>query len=824
MTARDGWPALLVGLLLSLPALAQGQGPDKPRLDRNGDPLPPGAVARLGADRFRHDDAVRAVAVSPDSKAVAAVDHAYTLRLWDLATGRELRRLGTGLKVYHAVAFSPDGKHVAAPTAGGLLRLWEAATGKEVRSFKGPGGTYACFVFSPDGKTLAIAWPEDTGKIRLWDVASGKPLRVIKGHVHRANDLAFSPDGKALASGGYDRTVRIWEVSSARQLHRMEGHEKEVDSVAFLPDGMALVSGSSDRTVRVWDAAAGKERPKGNWRTVFSSFTLSPDGRFLAPTYAGGVPLYEPTTGRETRWLDWNRGWIKAGAFSRDGKLLVTGGDDGAVRVWDTATGKERRPVEGHRSHYVSARFLPDGTVVTTAWGGRTVRWWDPHTGRQVRTSTHAGRAVGAVASPDGRLLVIAEAGDHKYALQFRDLETGKVLREVKCEKDDGGWPYFSPDGKTLVTLGKGIQLWDPDTGKVVYRLKGEVKLWTPAFSPDGKTLAFAWEKEPGVVLWDLATRKEVRRLTQAPKEVSHLAFSPDGKTLAAGGLLNDPTIPLWDVRTGKLLRRLRAETGPTRALAFSPDGKLLATAVGWGDSNVYLWDPQTGRVRGVFAGHHSAVWSVSFSRDGKRLVTGSADGTALVWDVALAGKPRRLLGEPFTARELEEHWTALGGTSADDAQRFTLSLAADPERSVPFLKARLKPVPAPDAKRVAALLRALEKGKRNEQEKAERELEKLGELVAAELRAAMREDPPRQVWDTLDGLLQKLKTRPPSADTLRTLRAVDVLEWAGTKEARQLLEALARGSPQANLTRAARAAVRRLAGEKTPSPSKKER
>ena len=170
-----------------------------------------------------------------------------TIKLWDVARGRELRTLNGPHGVVFSVAFSPDGK-VLASSGWDQTALWDVASGRKLRTLTGTDSP------SPSRLTGSVAGYDKT--ITLWDVASGRKLRTLTGQA----SVAFSPDGKVLASGsGDDKTIMLWDVASGRELRTLE-HTDDVNSVAFSPDGKVLASGSGDdKTIKLWDVASGRE-------------------------------------------------------------------------------------------------------------------------------------------------------------------------------------------------------------------------------------------------------------------------------------------------------------------------------------------------------------------------------------------------------------------------------------------------------------------------------------------------------------------------------------------------------------------------------------
>jgi WD40 repeat protein len=218
-----------------------------------------------------------AASVSPDGKTLAVVGRRVgnaqgAIHTWDLATGRPLQSFGPGGIWKIDLPFTPVSKQLASGGEGFTASLWDVATGKEVRRFEHPrpAGPLRGFgpprkldlvlalAISPDGKTLATA--DNDGVIRLWELSTGKERLQIKTTAGKFGvfaicSLAYAPDGRTLASAGGDRVIRLWEAATGKERRRLEGHTDTVWSLAFAPDGRLLASAGADGTARLWPLA-----------------------------------------------------------------------------------------------------------------------------------------------------------------------------------------------------------------------------------------------------------------------------------------------------------------------------------------------------------------------------------------------------------------------------------------------------------------------------------------------------------------------------------------------------------------------------------------
>jgi RNA polymerase sigma factor (sigma-70 family) len=670
----------IMGGVLILCALLGGMGLAVRPAPAEGDPaaagpLPAGAVARLGQDRFAHEGPVFFVGFARKGQLVTGQqgftaycatchqdllgdqDHRPLLdsrafQVWDLEKGRVVRYFGrpeeaddhrtvraVGLAVgarapaaVH-VALSADGQTMAVAGTDGFVRLWDVTAGREVRSIDfNPRTRCIALAFASDGKQLAVC--DTLGMVRLCDVGAGREVRRFRvTDAPRYDDcwgeaLVFSPDGNTLAvsAGKY---FGLWDATTGKERVPIAGKAVGSPVVAFLPDGKRLLFAGADGTVWLADAGTG---------TRVRSF--------------GDVA---------------HTAYLAALAVAPDGKTVATRGYDQAVRLWDLEAGRELHLLNPSRlgfpardgplfgptdlSPASSLAFSPDGRFLAAAASSGGARLWEVATGKEDRTG-HAGPVIDVAFTAGGRALHSLGA-DHTVRKWRAD--TGAQTDRF-CLPPGAADAVLSPDGRQAafsVALGK-VELWDVEASRLLHRFDfspqaaycvGSIAPDSLAFSPDGKRLA---KRTAGgvVYLWEVESGHQRRLVLRQPcGEVPSdhaggnrsLCFSPDGSRLAVFLPAAEPkkhhVVCVWDVSSGKPACCIDPESAVTTPPAFSPDGRALA--LGHAGHGISVWELASGGQRcRLTTGAHAALTRLAFAPDGK--VVAAADRrTVRFWDLA---------------------------------------------------------------------------------------------------------------------------------------------------------------------------------------------
>ncbi|MHC4405351.1 MAG: WD40 repeat domain-containing serine/threonine protein kinase, partial [Planctomycetota bacterium] len=538
-----------------------------------------------------------------------------------------------------SLAVSPSGNMVASASSRGI-HVSDCTTGKLIHALR-------------------------DGTVRLWSVETGDLVRRFERHEGWAACVDVSPDGRTIVSGGRDGTIRLWNRNTGEELLKLDARTELVWDVQLFPDGRRLLAAGNDGSVRVWQ--------------------METDGEAVV-----GVS--------EMKQLSANAEAVYCARLSDDGRLAVTGGTDNAARIWDVGTGRRLHTL-WHVRDVTSAKLTSDGRHVVTGCRDKAIRVWSVETGARVtlgRASTYC--TLYAAIAPDGRHVLSAGGlnfdhdksqwiGDGDYDLHVWRLPESMWPKDGRLAVDPveaaasepaepdalapalrfreiarfDGYAHqvfslsFSSDGRRAL-MGPGhpinnptaadgsgfdVRLYDLESRRELRRLSGHSSpVLCVAFSPDDR---FALTSDLHTIrVWDAESGSELRSFEGAPGPFDCVTFSGDGRRALSGG--SDRIVRLWNVDTGEQICQLAGHTEFVWTAAILPDGRRALSAGGGVyrdrvyqpglDHTIWMWDVESRQVLRRFRGHTGIVERVALSPDGRRALTASYDRTVRLWDV----------------------------------------------------------------------------------------------------------------------------------------------------------------------------------------------
>ncbi len=720
-------------------------------VDAAGDPLPEGALARMGHTRFRTAFAITDLRMLPGDGSVIAIGgngtacridlsdgrSVWTKRdpsaagyglavsadgrvVWtsgpvgvvalDAETGKTLYQLDGAARMVLGIAVSPDGVTLAACGQGMDVVTWDLTSRRVLRTLPCGSDQVARLAFTCDGdRLLGLGWD---GYLVGWDVRSGREVVNTRSRLKRlptrggssiyANIVASPVEAGLVATIGLDGAVRVWDVERSVSLFRFDAGVRGASRIAFSADGAAIAAIGVDGGLRLWDLGDGRELAREEVGFSWGGGLVAcSDGRRFAFGSGTAVRFCDPL-GESPPDPGMHVGNVGSMSISPDGRTLATTGD-GPLRLWDVSTGKAQRVLGDGVSRCV---WSDDGGTVVACGKGGKLKSWDARTWEERPSRTlPIGERHSSCLSRDGAFLLSLDEED---GFRLWETKSGRELERVAAPKA-GGWIGVAPTGT-----------------------------WCSILDHEGR-LRF----------YDMSTLREVASVEHTARLTWASAASPDGRVVACA--TSRGFVVVLEVATGEELARFIPEGGSATLVAFSPDGRRLA--VGEGSGRIAIVDAWTGRRVARLVGHESGAGLLAFTDDGGRLLSGGNDGTVLVWDV-------RWLADSSGERTIDAIASALSGSDAVAARDATELLAGRAEAAIPLAVALLADSPR--------------------------------DLVRGEAAAGL-----------------------PTGEALGRVRAIRLLERIGTPEALAALRRVSRGGACARERRLAGEALGRLEGRR---------
>lgn len=833
-----------------------------------GDPLPAGAVTRLGVSRFAVDAPVEHVAYPRDGRFIAAAweqhdpSRDFGVAMWDAKTGRSVHRWVYRGSYLRDLTFLDDGKSLVAGgtwydiESGRIMRLRD---NRRARTIRRDGRRW---VFSGD----------KYGIVHFFDHQLGESIAtvIVKTKVNGYEQFAFSPKGNLAAGSTYDGQLHLYSGDDGKHLRALPlGEEGIASLLTFSPDELWLAAGGGYMSrIRVYDTESGDvvaELARHENDADVTALAFTPDGRYLAS--AGDdkkVRFWNVSRGEDVQALDTGIDHVSGLAFSPDGSRLVTGGrvgdwtaGDGQVRVWDLKSGRPLMESERSQRRYQRIAFSPNGRLVAAGVWRNQIHVFQVKSGRRILT-LEGDCSQDLQFSADNWELIAVGSGA-KY--QVWEIPTGDEIRtSPNSLAYNAGFSRLLPDRKHLLSVAGMktliVDLKTCDTVREFDTAKEKMYLGQAAVSADGQFVVVNHRDrnkhgQDGLYVFDLKAGElqrwvEVNTIRKDHEVYSLLEnpqLSADGGLVAAWVRYTPNSMLFWDVETGRQVHRM---PNVTRSARFTNDGKYLLDIQG---GDIVLVELATGRLAmrrtmlsdlaptentGPLGNHPTAsvrplsfvgqtscpVSAMAVSLDGRTVATGmTRSNTILLWplhDPTWSDYPPK---EKPDAGQLNQYWSDLAGLDAAAAYRAIWFLAAQSETTEPFVVEKLREA-RPDrqnTERIKGLVKQLNSADGDQRDAAREELLILGAAAEPLLRAEAWETVSPDAKRRLQSVISVLQSpvQRAAGEPLRRIRLVQLLEQLATPKARQLLAEMAAGSKTARETRDAEAALVRLSAAK---------
>lgn len=572
-----------------------------------------GNTAARSSEYLGHTGAVTSLALVPkDGTLFVSGGEDKFVRVWEVASKKQIRSFQGHLSRVTAVAARGDGLQIASGSEDGSIRMWDLNATDEHRALKEAGDSLWAVAFSPDGKRVAAAGADRT--VRVYQSETGKLEAALEGARSPITSLAFFPDSNRLVAAGGDKVVVVWDVGKRKAIKEFKGHESAILSVAVSDDSKLIVSGGAvgDRTVRGFNPDGDKAAWTYTARSAVCAVAIRKGSKQAAVGLADGSLVTLDITRATPKDVTQSAhvAGVACVAYSPDGQRLASVGGDGILRVWSVAdTGALTQLV----------KF--DGQAKTNTPGSFT-----PLTGVAVAPN---GRSVAAVGA-DG-------------VVHVWDVESKSEIRGLRGHLDWVTAVAFSPDGRFVASVGvdkdRALRIFEMPSLETSATGGHAVGVNAVAVSPDGKTVATAGADQT-IKLWDLATGRLIGTLIGNSDTPHALAFLGNRAVVLGGSLPNGVTGRLHYWRTAPAAVTASTATGEVYSLMAAADGSRVAAwasrqAVGEAKNNAYEIYDAKGTLLSSVTDKGREVSCSTFSSDLAWAVAGDDAGTVRIWDLA---------------------------------------------------------------------------------------------------------------------------------------------------------------------------------------------
>lgn len=531
----------------------------------------------VGESGFHHAGTLSEIVMLSDGERFLSTSRDGSARLWDLRTGKELRRfMREKAGDMWGVALLPGEREFLTAGGGGYVTRWDLATGQELMSYKHEKSVFRVVV-RPGGKEFVAT--DSANLAVLWNLKTGKKVQTYKGHTDSVYTAMFFSEGKRLLTGDSDGDLKVWDVESGKCERTYQKELGDVFTIQPSPDGARFAMCSGDDRLRVFET----ETLKQLWAVSFDEDVKVPswsaDGKRLVTACEDKfLYLYGAEDGTELKKFKMPHGYHTPVVFSNDGRELISGGDSMLYRH-NSENGKRIAPLTGEPLIRGGVRVLSlsgRGDRVYAGGADPEVRGWETESGERALHFKMDGTLQSMVGSPNGELLAM---GGSDGSVTLRSTESGKIVRTL-----EGGGSIddlvFARNGQWLVGGGSDekAHLWETATGKKLRSFEGHANDINGVTVSKDSTILLTTSDDKTARLWDLESGAMLRSYPEAEDQLYGSAAVGDGRSFLVTA--QEPELWGWlapeakivgsvsPEELGNIVRQLAAEKYSERAEA----------------------------------------------------------------------------------------------------------------------------------------------------------------------------------------------------------------------------------------------------------------